>query len=153
MSVGSSWRILKCLALLELSVLAFCMALCNFSLAAITSAVYVPLALLSAPVTRPARMATSALGLVAHPLSLLTIACAADSLAYGGDVGALDAAKHALIFAIADAHIYGSSTFAVATVFLLPCWYLLWCLNFTENKKGGEAALQDLKDTKKKKVE
>ncbi len=154
-SIGGRWRILKCLAMLELAVLAFCMSLCNFSLAAIVSAAYVPFALLAAPSSKMSRMGAVVLGLLVHPLSLLAAAtCYGGWAGHGWSISYLaEATKHALVFSVADAHIYGSNTYAAATVFLLPCWYLLWCLNFTENSREKELLEEAPKKTGKAKVD
>ena len=40
---GQDWKLVKCLALLEISALVFSMCLCNFSLAYIITLIYVPI--------------------------------------------------------------------------------------------------------------
>ncbi len=130
-----AWRVLKCLVLLELATLAFCVSLCNFSLAAIVSAAYVPFALLSSPSRSVLlRLFKMLLGLAVHPMLLLALVCSVDNYHYmGGNLNLsnfLGATKHALVFGVVDSHIYGSITYATASIFLLPCWQMLWCLNF-----------------------
>ncbi len=130
----TNWQVLKCLLLIELSVLAFTIALCNYSLAMFMTVIYAPVALLSGPagswLRRAAKIATI---LLVHPLSVLLVVCSLDSFVYSGgsiSVGTfVTATKRALVFGVVDGYIYGSITFSVASLFLLPCWQLLWCLN------------------------
>ena len=137
---GGAGPVLKCLVLLELATLAFCVSLCNFGLAALVSTFFIPFALLSSASRNiVSNILKMCCGLLTHPLMLLFIACSVDSYHYTDGNFNLsdfaDATKRALFFSVIDAQIYGSISYAMATLFLLPCWNLLWCLNFMKSEE------------------
>ena len=45
----------------------------------------------------------------------------------------LAASKRALTYTLTDSMIYGNVTYSLAGMFLFPCWYLLWGLNFAKD--------------------
>ncbi len=133
---ATDWKLVKCVALLELAVISFSMSLCNFSLAYLVTSVYVPVALLSQP--SKSRLAAVMKGLavwLAHPLSIVFFACFVDTARTFPEKGVSDlissglsATKTAITFSIADSYIYGNYTYAIATLSMMPCWYMLWFL-------------------------
>ena len=38
------------------------------------------------------------------------------------------------MYSITDGYVYGNISFTVAVAFLLPCWYMLWSLNFLKTE-------------------
>lgn len=143
-----NWKVLKCLTMLELAAFAFTTSLGNFSLAYLVTLVYVPFALLVSPsgASTPKWLARILLSLLAHPFMMLAVACSMDTaISFGKDKPILellgmcaDATKRAVTYSLTDAMIYGNSNYAMAAVVLTPCWYLLWCLNFTTGNKADE---------------
>ena len=133
---GQSWKLVKCVALLEFSALAFAMSLCNFSLAYIVVLFIAPVALIAKPSTKFSSISyfvRSFLVVCVHPLSLIFGFCILDTWRSFPEKSILDlfssaisASKQAVMFSITDGYIYGNYSFVVGTVCLLPCWLLLW---------------------------
>lgn len=131
---GHSWQLVKCTALLEISMLVFSMSLCNFSLAYIVTIVFAPVAMMASPSKRLlSYLAKSLIVLMTHPLSLVYLFCLIDTYRafpeksiLGLVSASFSAAKQAVMFSITDGYIYGNYSFAVASVCLMPCWHLLW---------------------------
>ena len=140
------WKLVKVVALLEVSIIAFSMSLCNFSLAYLVTLIFAPMALTSKPSSRKSiRILKSIFTLLVHPLSLTFIACLVDtfrSFPEKSILGLLDssfsATKQAVMFSITDGYIYGNYTFAVASVFLIPCWLQFWIVTSTKSVKVKE---------------
>lgn len=142
-SFGKSWRLVKCFALLEISVLAFAMSLVNFSLAYIVTLFLAPVAMFASP-----KKIKILLVLLVHPLSLIFGFCLIDTFRSFPEKSFLDliwsglsASKQAIMFSITDGYIYGNYTFITGAVFLLPCWLLIWhvCIsNVKEDKLKTE---------------
>ena len=158
----NNWRVLKCITLLELSILAFTMALSNFSLAFFTTLIYVPLALVSAPSKSSLAWFSRVLFcLFCHPLSILAIVCCVDTLrTFAADHPAekllymcVDATKRALCYSITDGIIFGNINYSVATLFLVPCWYLLWSLNFVKEVEDDVKTIEAAPEVAKKDVD
>eukprot|EP00095_Tigriopus_kingsejongensis_P004065 snap_masked-scaffold5_size1054832-processed-gene-9.16 protein:Tk04065 transcript:snap_masked-scaffold5_size1054832-processed-gene-9.16-mRNA-1 annotation:"glycosylphosphatidylinositol anchor attachment 1 protein" len=133
-----NWAILKCLILLEIAILAFSVALCNFSLAFFVTALSAPIALMSGPSSSGLKRSLKIiLTLLVHPLVLLTIVCCVDTVrSFSGYplskllLMCLDATKRALCYSITDGFIYGSHNFLFGALLHLPCWHILWSFNF-----------------------
>uniref|UniRef100_A0A2P2HZ56 GPI-anchor transamidase component GPAA1 n=1 Tax=Hirondellea gigas TaxID=1518452 RepID=A0A2P2HZ56_9CRUS len=129
-----SWEVLKCIAVLELSVLVFAGAVHNFSLALIVTVVYTPVVLLVAPsASRLYRWLKAALLLLVHPLSLLVLFVSIDTWIAFSDESVLEivprmasACKRALMYSVVDALVYENWVFPVGCSCLLPVWMLLW---------------------------
>ena len=149
---ANNWKVLKCLTLLEMGTLAFTLSLCNFSLAFFSTAIYAPLALLISPsMSRVKFVIKMLLCVLAHPLSVLFIMCSVDNFIYTESFNLLNfcnATKRALMFSITDGYIYGNINYTVASIFLLPCWYVLWSLNFVTISKPVENLSDGDKDKK-----
>ena len=140
---GSDWKLVKCVGLLEISALVFSMSLCNFSLAYIITLIYVPICLMVSPsASKVGKIIKSFLVFLIHPMCLLFVFCLIDSIRtfpeksiLGLLEATLSASKQAIMFSISDWYIYGNYAFSVATVCLLPCWFILWhVVCFTEDK-------------------
>jgi len=131
---GQNWRLLKCITLLEISVLSSAMALSNFSLAYIVTLFMAPVSMLVKPSnTKKAYILTIILMILTHPLSLIFGFCAFDTYWNFPDKSPLDflnssvdASIKAIMFSITDGFIYGNYAFVAGTVCLLPCWLLNW---------------------------
>ena len=161
-----NWQITKCITLLEMAALSFAVSLSNFSLAYLITIAMVPIALLTKPSqfnSEPncadkkddpvknnvsnhsqqkyysfGRFMRLAITILAHPLSLLAIACFLDTIKEFGlfekplgelILSGVDATKRALMYSIADGYIYGSVNYLIGCLFLLPSWTLLWIIN------------------------
>lgn len=150
---GQEWRLVKIVALLEVSIIAFSMSLCNFSLAYLVTLAFSPMALISGPSSRKSiRILKSLFTLLVHPLSLVFIACLVDTFRSfpensvleilniwsAGEGSAFFATKQAVMYSITDGYIYGNYTYAVAAVFLMPCWFLFWIVTSIKTEKLKE---------------
>ena len=131
---GQNWKLLKCITLLEISVLSSAMALSNFSLAYIVTLFMAPVSMLVKPSkTKKAYVLNIILMILTHPLSLILGFCAFDTAWNFPDKSVLDfltssvdASIKAIMFSITDGFIYGNYAFVAGTVCLLPCWLLNW---------------------------
>ena len=149
---GQEWRLVKIFALLEVSIIAFSMSLCNFSLAYLVTLCFSPMALISGPSSRKSMWILKSLfTLLVHPMSLVFIACLVDTFRsfpenslleilsfWRGEGSAFFATKQAVMYSITDGYIYGNYTFAVAAVFLMPCWFLFWIVTSSRIEKLKE---------------
>ena len=143
---GQDWKLVKCVALLEISIVAFSMSLCNFSLAYIVTLFYAPMALMSKPLdSKISRTFQTILTLLVHPLSLVFFACLVDTIRFDPDkpilsllASAVHGTRHVVTYSVLDGYIYGNYTFVVAAVFLLPCWLLFWNISSTKVSKIHE---------------
>jgi glycosylphosphatidylinositol transamidase len=131
---NDNWKVLKCLALMEFGTLVFTVSLCNFSLALVTSIIYVPMALTVSPSKSHFLWGLKLLlTLLTHPLVLLSIFSSIDNYNYTETINFdnfIRATKSAIMYTIVDGYIYGNISYSLVTMCLLPCWYLFWCLNF-----------------------
>jgi len=131
---GQNWRLLKCITLLEISILSSAMALSNFSLAYIVTLFMAPVSMLIKPSkSKKAYVFSLILMVLTHPLSLIFGFCAFDTVWNFPDKSimdllssSIDASIKAVMFSITDGYIYGNYAFVVGTVCLLPCWLLNW---------------------------
>jgi glycosylphosphatidylinositol transamidase len=160
---AKNWRVLKCITLLELAAVAFVVSLSNFSLAYIVCLIYVPFALLAGDNRDGGSsivwFAKCSFSLLSHPMAMLAVVSTVDTIVNFPDkpLGKLvfmsvDATKRALTYAITDGMIYGNANYVMACVFLVPCWYLLWCQNFVtmENDQNTKEEITTEEDKKTK---
>jgi len=139
-------QVIRCFSLLELAAVSFTISLSNFSLAYLTTAFVIgPLALIATPnwSSRLARLASSLLMLIGHPLVVAYLVCLADSFRLDGQdmslvkvaLRALDNTKHGIMYSIIDSFIYGSVTYSLTCLSYLPIWTLLWTTVHSKEKK------------------
>ena len=153
-----NWKVMKSLALLELATLAFTISLSNFSLAYFVTVAYVPFALIASPSAGRIKWAMKVfVSLLTHPFSMLVIVCTLDTFRSFGDKSVMDkvlmsteATKRAVTYSLTDAMIYGNLSYSLAAVFLFPCWYLLYGLNFANMQRGEDSQNAQKIDNDKK---
>ncbi|GFG36725.1 hypothetical protein Cfor_00879 [Coptotermes formosanus] len=136
-SVGAtveSWPVLNIVALLELATLMLCTSLQNFSLALLSTVVYVPPGLWMAPTrNRILNILQKAFWLLLHPLCLLSLVVMTYTALTFPDEPVSEllergftATRQALVYAVVDSYVYANWVFPVATAILLPIWLQFW---------------------------
>ncbi|XP_066482193.1 glycosylphosphatidylinositol anchor attachment 1 protein [Tiliqua scincoides] len=125
------WMTLKLLALLYLAMQLGCIALINFSLGFLLAATMVPVAAVVQP-TGPKYLSAGLLVLVTPAATLLfCIFLYQELIDY--PISALEGWQRflqAIAEGLLDHHLYGSIVFPFITIFVYPCWLLLWNVVF-----------------------
>uniref|UniRef100_T1J4Z4 Glycosylphosphatidylinositol anchor attachment 1 protein n=1 Tax=Strigamia maritima TaxID=126957 RepID=T1J4Z4_STRMM len=140
---SQSWKVLKCITLLQLGLLTLSIAFINFSLAFIITVIYAPICIgISPSQSRFARWMKGLPVLLISPLGLLFLFTAYDTINVFPDIGglklverSLSATRSAVLYSIHDEYIYGNWMFLVASTCLLPTWLQFWIITQTKITK------------------
>lgn len=134
-----SWTVLNIVTLLELATLLLCTSLQNFSLALLSTVMYVPPGLWMAPTrNRIPDILQKAFWLLLHPLCLLTlVVMTCTALTFPDEPvpelleRGLSATRQAMVYAVVDSDVYANWVFPVATAILLPIWLQFWVVLYS----------------------
>lgn len=131
----ASWKIIKCITLLELGIVLAPLSLINISLATLLTIFYSPVAVWIKPSQSwLASCFRSACLLLISPAVLgflAVLAFTTTSFSAGEDLPqifqrSLYAYQRAVVHSIFDSYIFGNWLFAVASTVLFPSWLMLW---------------------------
>lgn len=135
--------ILNILALLEMGTLFVCIGMNNFSLAILTSILYVPFALSMTPIqNRCVSVLQKIFWIFLHPLFVFTaIVTIYAHVQIGGDTlketlgRGLISTQQGLVYAIIDSMIYGNWLFNIIFAIFIPNWLCFWIVSFAKIKE------------------
>ena len=146
---SDSVSLLYVVGLIELATILLAVSLHNFSLAVISSIIFVPAALLADG--RRLRFLRAFCWLLVQPLLLIAYLIIVYTIIIFPEdpvfAKAMHAFKEALTFSFVDFAIYGNWMLSVGAEFLLPTWFLLWFVVLKGNsptlKTSNKVAKQD----------
>ncbi|KAG1714999.1 Glycosylphosphatidylinositol anchor attachment 1 protein [Nymphon striatum] len=138
-----SWRVLKCVTLLELGTIMFALAMMNFSFGLVLAVTYTPICYVISPSnSRVIRVIKGTLLLLISPLIFLYLMIVLHTVFTGYNVNmnsntllfqSLYTEKKLLIQAVEDSYIYGNWMYRFICCFICPTWLLLWSLLFDKS--------------------
>ncbi|XP_067142651.1 glycosylphosphatidylinositol anchor attachment 1 protein [Centruroides vittatus] len=136
MGLTHDLRIYRCVALLELGAFLYTLSLINIAMATVLSIIYVPVAVTAGGAkSRFLSWPHAVLLLLLHPFILIYLYLIANSIYIDSTAPisehlsrALKGHKKVLLFTIEDWYLYSNWNYAMASIFFLPAWLMLWLL-------------------------